>query len=222
VITAIAGVAVDDQGMILANDNLRVGLHYQIQHSARDGRIGLSIMRGGKKQSVEVPLQVARPALIKALDGVYPSYFIYGPVVFSRATLDLVSGMRGPGSMTAASWPMMTQMLDGPTPEREELVVIPAPLFPHAISKGYGSVLNSVVYSINGVTVRSLHHLVMLLRDLKDEFVVIGIDGKREGEGLVFRRSEMLAATEEILSDNGVREQGSPDMMAVWHGKEGD
>jgi hypothetical protein len=26
----------------------------------------------------------------------------------------------------------------------------------------------------------------------------------------------MVAATEEILTDNGVRAQGSPDMMTVW------
>jgi hypothetical protein len=29
----------------------------------------------------------------------------------------------------------------------------------------------------------------------------------------------MLAATETILADNGVRSQGSADMMAVWQGK---
>jgi hypothetical protein len=30
----------------------------------------------------------------------------------------------------------------------------------------------------------------------------------------------MIAATEEILADNGVRAQGSPDMMQVWQGKD--
>jgi hypothetical protein len=35
---------------------------------------------------------------------------------------------------------------------------------------------------------------------------------------LVFRRAEMVAATEEILTDNGVRAQGSPDLMKVWQG----
>jgi hypothetical protein len=36
---------------------------------------------------------------------------------------------------------------------------------------------------------------------------------------LVFPRAAMVAATEEILTDNGVRAQGSPDTMAVWNGK---
>jgi len=41
----------------------------------------------------------------------------------------------------------------------------------------------------------------------------------RGGEALVFPRKEMVGATEEILTDNGVRAQGSPDMMEVWQAK---
>jgi hypothetical protein len=29
----------------------------------------------------------------------------------------------------------------------------------------------------------------------------------------------MVAATEEILTDNGIRAQGSPDTLAVWQAK---
>jgi hypothetical protein len=29
----------------------------------------------------------------------------------------------------------------------------------------------------------------------------------------------MVAATEDILSDNGVRAQGSPDTLAIWQAK---
>jgi S1-C subfamily serine protease len=218
VITAIAGVPVDDEGMILVGRGLRVGLRYEIQRAAQDGRIRLGLVRAGRPVEVEVPLQVERPALLKPLDGSYPSYFIYGPVVFSRATLDLIGQQHGVmgNSLNIASSPLVTQIFDAPTPQREELVVIPAPLFPHAVSKGYGSVVDAVVQSVNGVPVRSLAHLVALLRDLHEEFVVIALESKRGGEGLVFRRQEIVGATEEILSDNGVRAQGSPDMMAVW------
>jgi hypothetical protein len=36
---------------------------------------------------------------------------------------------------------------------------------------------------------------------------------------LVFSRQALIGATDEILTDNGVRAQGSPDMLAVWQGK---
>ncbi len=57
-----------------------------------------------------------------------------------------------------------------------------------------------------------------MLRDCKDEFVVFDFD-MRGGETPVFPRKEMVEATDEILTDNGVRSQGSPDMMAVWNKK---
>jgi hypothetical protein len=41
----------------------------------------------------------------------------------------------------------------------------------------------------------------------------------RGGEALVFPRKETIDATEAILTDNGVRAQGSPDMLEVWQGK---
>jgi len=29
----------------------------------------------------------------------------------------------------------------------------------------------------------------------------------------------MLAATDDILTDNGIRSQGSPDILAIWNAK---
>ena len=42
---------------------------------------------------------------------------------------------------------------------------------------------------------------------------------QRNAEALVFKRSDMAAATEEILTDNGIRAQGSADTLAVWNAK---
>ena len=48
--------------------------------------------------------------------------------------------------------------------------------------------------------------------------MTIEFDGEA-GEGLVFPRAETVAATEDILNDNDVRAQGSPDMLKVWQTK---
>jgi hypothetical protein len=73
---------------------------------------------------------------------------------------------------------------------------------------------------LNGTHVHSLNHLVALLRDLKDPFITIEFDQKGN-EALVFSRAAMLAATDDILTDNGVRAQGSPNMMKDWQEKAG-
>ena len=113
---------------------------------------------------------------------------------------------------------MITRRGDEPDANREELVVVSSPFFPHQISTGYSNRFASVIQSVNKVPVRSLAHLVQVLRDLKDDLVVIHFD-QRAGETIVFPRKEMLEATETVLSDNGIRLQGSQDMMDVWNGK---
>ena len=88
-------------------------------------------------------------------------------------------------------------------------------LIPHKTSKGYSPPAFSTVTSINGTQVRNLAHLVELLRDATGEFLVVEMAGPIEP--LVFRRAEVLQATEDILADEGIRKQYSDDLENVWH-----
>jgi hypothetical protein len=147
---------------------------------------------------------------------------VAGPLVFSRATAEFVSFMgANPALLQAYAFnasPLVTRRGDEPDAQHEELVVICSPFFPHKLVTGYSNRVGSVVESINGVPVRSLRHLVTLLRDLKDDQIVLRFD-QRLGETIVLPRKELLDATEGILTDNNIRAQGSPDMMAIWNGK---
>ena len=100
----------------------------------------------------------------------------------------------------------------------ENLVVVTSPFFPHKLSRGYSPPTCGVVKTINDIPIKNLVHLVQVLRDSKDQFIVIEFDG-HEREKLVFPRAEMVAATDEILTDNGIRSQGTPDTLAVWDAK---
>ncbi len=222
VITRIAGTPIDDQGMIKLGTSLRVSFRYLIQKVAKDGRIPLSIVREGKPMQIELPVQNSRPSLVKDLQGAYPSYFVYGPLVFSRATIQFMSFMHNnAGLMTSLGFigsPLVTELGALPSDERQELVVVSSPFFPHDLSKGYSNPSAGVVYSINGTRIRSLVHLVTLLRDLKDDYVVFEFD-HRGGEALVFPRKQTMESTEAILTDNGVRAQASSELLDIWQGK---
>ena len=224
VITRIADTPVDDEGMIKLGNNLRVDFRYLIQNVTVNGKVPLTVVRAGKPLTIQVPAPPKRPMMVPGLNGDYPPYFIYGPIVFSKATLQFVqsSGARsGLGSALGfVHSPLVTRIGDPPDADREELVVVSSPLFPHKLSKGYSNPSGCVVAAINGTKIHSLAHLVAVLRDLKDEFVTIEFDGEA-GEGLVFPRAETVAATEDILNDNDVRAQGSPDMLKVWQAKGG-
>lgn len=217
VITHINGKPIDDEGMVVIGSNLRVGFGYLIQQAARDGAVPLTLVRAGKTQQIRMPVPSHRPLLIDSLQGAYPSYFILGPMVFERATMETLSLIRTHNQALVGN-PLVARLGDRPDAAHEELVVIPAPLFPHALSKGYMDPTGSIVKSINGTPVKSLAHLVTLLRDLRDEFVIVDFEN-RATEAMVFPRAQMVAATDAILTDNGVRAQGSPDMLKVWEAK---
>ena len=222
IITHIGATPVDNQAMVKLGQNLRVRFQYHVQRLAKNGKVPLTVVRAGKPMQVQLPVESGRKMLINDLDGGYPSYFIYGPMVFARASAEFVgalsSNAAGLSALSFMGNPLITRRGDEPDAQREELVVVSAPFFPHKLSAGYSNRFTSVIYSINKVPVRSLAHLVTILRDLKDELVVIHFD-QRAGETIVFPRKEMLEATETVLTDNGIRTQGSQDMMDVWNGK---
>jgi S1-C subfamily serine protease len=222
VITRIGDIPIDNQGMVKLDKDIRVSFGYKIQTLASNGKLPLSVVRAGKTLQVQLPVSADHPTLVSDLRGSYPSYFIYGPMVFSPATWQLVSSLENNAGLMRmlglVKSPLVTRALDEPSDELQELVVVSSPFFPHKLAVGYSNPAGSVVYAINGTRIKSLRHLVAVLRDLKDPFVTIEFDQKG-GEALVFARSAIMSATDDILMDNGVRAQGSPDSMAVWQDK---
>ena len=185
----------------------------------------MTVVRNGKEISLEVPVSADHPLVMPDLGDSYPSYFIFGPICFSTATEQFTRNfLTGTRAGRFASWlssmgsPLLARVGDKPAFVGEEIVVVPSPFFPHKVSSGYADPYYQVVKSVNGIKVKNLVHLVEILRDSKDEFIRIEFD-TRYGEALVFPRAEMLAATDEILTDNGIRSQGSADTLAVWNAK---
>jgi S1-C subfamily serine protease len=222
VVSRIGNVPIDNQGMVKIDKDLRVSFGYLIQQVASNGKLPLTVVRGGKTLAVQLPVSAEHPTLVTDLRGTYPSYFIYGPLVFSPATWQLVSSLENNAGLMRmlglVKSPLVTHALDEPDGDLQELVVVSSPFFPHRIANGYSNPAGSVVYAVNGTRIKSLVHLVAVLRDLKDSFVTIEFDQKG-GEALVFSRQAIMSATDDILMDNGIRAQGSPETLAVWQDK---
>jgi S1-C subfamily serine protease len=225
VITKIGDTPVDDQGMIKLGDDLRVHFQYEIQHIATNGTVSLTIVRAGKELKVNLPVSANYPRLIPGLNSTYPSYFIYGPLVFSAATDGYLGGLLRTkygatvmSRLSSLANPLVTRISDQPAFPGESLVIIASPFFPHKLAKGYDNPRAQVVKAVNGIPVKNINHLVEILRDAKDEFITIQCH-TRYGETMIFPRDQMVAATDEILTDNGVRSQGSADTLAIWSAK---
>ena len=126
---------------------------YLIQKLAKDGKVPLSVIRQGKTMKIDLPVKSHYPMLIEPLQGKYPSYFVYGPLVFSPVTERVRRGLRrgSPRSWRIIGSPLVTRRGDKPQFEGEELVIVTSPMFPHRIGKGYDNPNFKVVKEINGI-----------------------------------------------------------------------
>ncbi|MEN1681620.1 MAG: trypsin-like peptidase domain-containing protein [Planctomycetota bacterium] len=217
VITRIGPHAIDNQGYVRVRDDLRLGFGYYVSKLAADGSVPLSIVRDGEPMQIQSPVTAENPRLIQPLNNTYPDYFIWGPIVFTPACQELIFGNGGKvlPALSATQSPLLARVNDIRRTPGEQAVIIPNRLFPHRVSRGYDSVVLSVVESINGEPVTSLARLVEILRDCQDGFVEFKLGGVYPS--LVFEREEAEAATEEILADEGIRRRGSPALLKVWN-----
>ena len=222
-ITKIGDYEVDNTGLVKVNGDLRLRFQYYVQRLVKDGRVPLSLIRKGKPLEVRVPVTSHHDMLVSSLKGKYPSYFVYGPLVFSPLSTEFLAGFDRVGSPLYAYFsmigsPLVTRRGDKPKFVGEQLVVVSSRMFPHKTSKGYSDPFAKVVKAINGVRVKNAAHLVELLRDSKEKYTTIAFDD-RGSETMVFDHKEVLAATEDILNDNGIRQRGSEDLLSVWNRK---
>ena len=219
-ITKVGDNDVDNTGMVKVKGDLRLRLQYLIQKLTKDGKVPMTIIRQGKEMKVELPVSPKHEMLIESLKGRYPSYFIYGPLVFSPLTSEFLSGFDRAGNQFYALFsmigsPIVLRRADRPKFEGEELVLVSSPMFPHKIGKGFSNPFAKVVKEVNGVRVKNVAHMVELLRDTKEKYTTISFDDKGS-ETIVFDHKEALRATEDVLSDNGIRQKASDDLTAIW------
>jgi S1-C subfamily serine protease len=220
VVTHVGTHAIDNQGYCDVRDGLRMRFMYYVARLAKEGKIELTILWEGEKRVVSVPVSPQRDLLVPILADGYPEYFIYGPLVFTAATQEYVRslGGNGLGALLVLESPLLARLYRPPSERGEQLVVIATRMFPHPIIKGYDNRPLGVVEKFNGASVKNLRALAEMLRDCDDEFVRFEMSDR--SESIVFHRAELEAATEEILSNEGIRYQASAALRSIWEDDE--
>jgi hypothetical protein len=234
VISRIGDQVVDNAGMVHFQGDQLIKFEYLVQRLTRDGRLPLTLRRDGREIKLDLPVKPASGGLFPSMAEKPPSYFIFGPLSFTEATDDYISYMtwmyargdkedgetRGTGFQTIlySGNPMFTRYSDRPAFPGERIVIVPHPMFTHKIAKGYDDPYGDAVAEVNGVRIRNLKHLVEVIRDATGEFIALTFQGQATNL-IILNRKEALDATEEILSDNGIRHQCSPDIAPIWNKK---
>lgn len=218
VIDAIGPHDIDNRGMadVPGDADLRLNFSYFVPklttESENGATVPMTVIRGGETVEVDVAVMPDRELLIEPLDGDYPSYLIYGPMVFMPAYQELMQqASRAALVLASNDSPLIERMTDVVDEPGEQLVIVPAPFFPHRLTKGYEVGLVPVLESVNGERVKNLKHLAELLDSIEDEYTEFVFAGS-SNETLVFRTDELREATEEVLDDGGIRSDRSDDL----------
>ena len=226
----------DNDGLVKTDNGLRLGYHYFVPKLIQDGTFPATIVRNGKSMEIKVPAGPKKPNVIRDLKGKYPEYFVYGPLVFVEAVSEYTDGVgrmiTSSSSQRAGAYRMMAGMTSNQSPlmfrkndpaefEGEQLIMVAVPLLPHPISKGYKGPYANVLDTINGEKIKNLEHMVQVLRDTEEEQVKFEFKEKNASY-LVFNRSELEEAMEDILVDNGIARQGSKELLREWNKKTDD
>jgi S1-C subfamily serine protease len=205
VLTKIGGYFLDNDGLVQADEDLRFPFQYLVPRVVRDGKVRAGILRGGESLNVELPVTRASEFLIRELNGKYPRYYLYGPLVFSPATIESADQLMQLNP--DPSNPLVQRQSDRARFLGEELVVVTSVL-PHQCLAGYPNPLGRVVREVNGVEIKSFGHLVDVLRDNTGEFVTLEL-AAGQPELIVLQRADMSRVTQEIMKKNDIPSRGS-------------
>ncbi|MEM8943583.1 MAG: trypsin-like peptidase domain-containing protein [Planctomycetota bacterium] len=216
-ITHVGNHRLDNKGFVQVNSSLSLSFRKFVPELIIDGKVPFKILRNREELSVQVPAKVGRGDLISPIMYGAPEYAILGPMVFSSPTREMVASMCGSKRhstlLMSKRSPLLSRVNDRASFPGEELVFVPCPMFPHSITLGYGNPTLDVLKSFNGKRIKNLQHLVELYRDSRDDFLQFEFFDQKET--LVFRREELLLATEQILESEGIRFQFSKGLRSI-------
>jgi hypothetical protein len=216
ILTHIGPYALDNRAQVQVRENLRLSYHYAATKAMHKHKVPVTVIREGKPLKLEVPAFGKNDFLIKELQGTYPSYFVYGPLVFTPA--DMTAHYDYYDYYSSES-PLSRRRSDKPRFPGEELVVVTSPLLQHKTARGYANPVNKVVKSVDDIAIKNFRHLIEVLRDGRDEFVTVEFFSK-SADMIVLPRREMEKVTREVMDDNGITRRGTESIMAVWHKKD--
>lgn len=222
VVTKIGNTAIDDDGKVEVRYDLRLSFAYLVQKFARNGVLPLTVFRDGRFINIQYPVQNQREMVIPYLMAGNPRYFILGPLVFSQATQEYLEriGNQRPESFGTGASPLVTRRYDKPAFPGEEIIVVSSPMFSDRITNGYDDPIRAVLGEVNGIPVKNLRHLMEIVRDNQNPEITLKFasEGVLTHEIMVFRRADLLASTDKILEENGIRYSYSADLRGVWEG----
>jgi len=209
VLLSVDGIPVGSDVTVPFRKNSRLPMGYLFDAKQVGDTIDFGILRGDKKLNLKMPMR-------RNDDGVKyknfyekPPYYIYGGMVFTVLTKDLIS-MLEEQKMDASN---LIYYVDGPGRfKTQKDVVVLLYALPDELNAGYHDTLLEVVKEANGKPVNSLADLALSIEGNQGEWNIIRTEDKAE---LIFDRKKAKEAEARILANYKIASPYSDDVRRV-------
>jgi S1-C subfamily serine protease len=217
VVMACDGVDIDNLGMVPIEHDIRVHWAHLISSKKPGSPVKLTLWRKAKKIDVEVPTMTKMDKIIQKMTQDRPTYFIYGGLVFSPVTNEMIMNA---GSSSFAYLGFAGRLLPRYINEfrekpNDELVTVCCRILPHKLTKGYGITPLSIVTHINNQPVKNLRQMIELVKEIKNEYIVFRFEQDYE-EKIVLDPKRVARYQQEILRNNNIPSPCSDNLKDIW------
>ncbi len=212
IVLSLNGIAIGEDGTFQFRGKERLTLPYLITQKQIGGELQLKVMRNGKVENILVTLKpfeslVPPPHYFKE-----PPYYIYGGMVFTVLSTDLLSSW-GKRWWEKAPLNFKDYLMGKGRSNNKGLkeVVVLLNVLPDDINVGYHRFGNDVVTKVNGKEFKSFKEFVILLSKVKDESKYTIIETERRKE-IIVNNANIDQVNNEILKRNNIPSQFSKDV----------
>ncbi|MBN2516902.1 MAG: trypsin-like peptidase domain-containing protein [Deltaproteobacteria bacterium] len=210
VIMAVDGHAIADDGTVEFRQKERTAFTYYVDMHQVGEKIHVDVLRNSERKKVTFVLTKKKGDFRLVPTEQYdqlPRYFIYGGVVFTQLTKDLLKSW-GKYWQTKAPQNLLTEMSNWPTETKKEIVVV-LRVLASDVNKGYHNLSNWIIEEVNGGEYIDFNDFYHRVTSSKEPFVVL--KDKKEFQ-IVLDRKKAEESHAGILKTYRIKSDRSRDL----------
>ena len=211
ILLAVNGHSIADDGTVEFRPRERTNYGHFVDLLQVGEEIHLTTLRQGKTEEVDFKVDLRGEELSPSQFEQYdtsPRYFIFGGIVFSPLTKNLLREW-GDGWQSRAPSELLVELNKLPT-ENERETVLALHVLASEINKGYHEISRRIIRKVNGQTYRDFEDFYQKLISSQSPYVVLTDDRQNE---IVLDRQKALASHDHILKTYGIPKDRSPDLL---------
>lgn len=213
IILEVNGVAISDDATFAFRNNERLDMVHLINMQKIGETAVLKIRRADKISIVKVPLKPISDLVKIANYSEKPSFYIYGGLIFTVLSTDLVSLLGDDNdSLPPLSFIYYNMGLGSLNEKRKKEIVVLLKVLPDEINIGYHDRRYEIITKVNGKDFDSFKQFVKLIEDTQGENIVFEDEYK---EKIILSCKDIAKITQDIVRRNNISSQFSDD-VAQW------